>query len=64
MAKNSTHFSNASIITLCDKNLKGKSLPDNQFSPGDAVIANILAFSKALKIEKTSGTGLIEVVLN
>lgn len=64
MAKNSTLFSNASIITLRDKNLKEKAFSDNQFSPGDAVIANILAFSKALKIEKSRSTGLIEMVLN
>ncbi|TAL59397.1 MAG: hypothetical protein EPN85_09370 [Bacteroidetes bacterium] len=64
MAKNSTLFSNASFISLFEKNVKEKASLENQFSPGDAVIANILAFSKALKIERSRQTGLIEVVLN
>ena len=64
MAKNSTLFSNASFISSGEKNLKDNSSQDNQFSPSDAVIANILAFSKALKVERSREVGLIEVVLN
>lgn len=64
MAKNSTLFSNASFLSLGEKNLKDKAFLDNHFAPDDAVIANILAFSKALRIEKSRQTVLIEVVLN
>ncbi len=64
MAKNSTLFSNASFISLSEKNLKDRTSEDNQFAPGDTVIANILAFSKALRIEKSGSAGLIEIVLN
>ena len=64
MAKNSTLFSNLSFISRGEKNLKENSSLDNQFSPGDTVIANILNFSKALKVEKSRECGLIEMVLN
>lgn len=64
MAKNSTLYSNGSFISRSEKNLKEKALPDNQVYPGDAVIANIIAFSKALKIRKSREAGLIEIVLN
>ena len=64
MAKNSTLFSNASFISLEEKHVKDRTSLDNQFAPGDAAIANILAFSQALRIEKSRQTGLIEVVLN
>ncbi len=64
MAKNSTLFSNLSFISAGEKNLKEKSLFDNQFSPSDAIITGILSFSKALRIEKSRQTGLIEIVLN
>ena len=63
MAKNSTLFSNVSFVSL-NENLKGKSFRDNQFAPNDAVISNILSFSRALKIEKSHHTGLIQMVLN
>lgn len=64
MAKNSTLSSNASFISLGEKNLKEKASLDNTVSPGDAVIANILNYSKALKIEKSQQVGLIEIVQN
>ena len=64
MAKNSTLFSNLSVISRGEKNVNEKFLSDNQFAPDNSVIANILAFSKALKIEKSSKTGLIEINLN
>lgn len=64
MEKNSTLFSNASFISACHSDLKDQAFSEDQFTPGDAVIANILAFSNALRIEKSRTTGLIEVVLN
>jgi hypothetical protein len=64
MAKNSTLFSNVSIISLSEKNLKEEALKDNQCSPGNAIIANILNFSKALQVEKSREAGTIELVLN
>lgn len=71
MAKTSTLFSNVSFIARDEEKLpvaqaalKENSLPDTQTSPGDAVIANILSFSKALTIERSRGAGLIEIVLN
>jgi len=64
MAKNSTLTSNASFISAGQKNVKAEAFTSDQFCPGDAVIANIVAFSQALKIEKSRETGLIEIVLN
>ena len=64
MAKNFTLISNGSFISRNEKNVKEHSFQDDRFSPADAVIANILAFSKALKIEKSCQAGLIEIVLN
>lgn len=64
MAKSSTLFSNVSFISRAEKNLKEKPSQSDQYSPGDVVIANILAFSKALRIEKSRDAGLIEIVLN
>jgi len=61
MAKNSTLFSNVSFIPHDEKDMKENS---SQEFPSDAVINNILSFSKALKIEKSREVGLIEVVLN
>jgi hypothetical protein len=70
MAKNSTLYSNAPFISSMENGVsarqtgqKENDLAVNQ-SPSDAVIANILGFSKALKVEKSSQTGLIEMVLN
>ena len=64
MAKNSTLSSNAPFISLSAENVKGYSITAEQCSPSEAVIANILAFSQALRIEKSRQTGLIEIVLN
>ena len=61
MQKNSTLFSHASFIPHDEKDMKENS---SQELPGDAVIQNILNFSKALKIEKSCQVGLIEIVLN
>jgi hypothetical protein len=63
MAKNSTLFSNAPFISPKETDLKEKAMLESQ-SPSDTTIANILAFSKALKVEKSNQTGLIEMVLN
>ena len=62
MAKTSTQFSIASFVSQNKKNLKED--PSLEFNPSEAVIKNILSFSKALKIEKSQNTGLIEIVLN
>ena len=67
MAKNSTLFSNASFISHREKDLKEKNNPDNyrdEMCPGDALINNILSFSKALKIEKSREIGTIRMMLN
>ena len=64
MAKNSTLYYNGSFISPSEKNLKEKALPNNQSCPGDSVIANVLSFSKALKIERSRESGMIEIVLN
>ena len=66
MAKNSTLFSNASFIFRGEKNLKEKTNRQSadEMSPSDAVINNILSFSKALKIKKSREIGMIEMVLN
>ncbi len=61
MQKNSTLFSTASVVPQDQKDMK--STPSQEV-PGDAVIRNILNFSKALEIRKSRETGLIEVVLN
>ena len=61
MAKTSTHFSIASFVSQDKKNLKEDSLREY---PSEAVIKNILNFSKALKIEKSRHTGFVEIVLN
>ena len=61
MQKNSTHFSNASFIPHEKKDMKEHS---SQELPGDAVIQNILNFSKALRIKKSAAIGAIELVLN
>ena len=64
MQKNSTHFSNASVIPHDEKDMKEISSQEYDSYPGDAVINNILNFSKALKIERSRDAGLIEMVLN
>lgn len=74
MAKNFTLFSHNYFFSLDEKTLntdggnpiglKEKTLPDNEMCPGDAVVNNILNFSKVLKIEKSCSAGLIEFVLN
>ena len=61
MAKTSTQFPIASFVSLDKKNLKEDSLREY---PSEAVIKNILNFSKALKIEKSRHTGFVEIVLN
>ena len=61
MAKTSTQFSIASFVSQDKKNLKEDSLREY---PSEAVIKNILNFSKALKIEKSRHTGFVEIVLN
>ena len=61
MAKTSTHFSIASFISPNKKNLKEDSLREY---PSEAVIKNILNYSKTLKIEKSRHTGFVEIVLN
>lgn len=62
MAKNSTLFSNTPFISDTKKKLKEDAL--NCESPSDAVIQNILNFSKALKIERSKSIGFVETVLN
>jgi hypothetical protein len=69
MAKNSTLFSNVSFISRNGEGLSAdqakKGFNDQAMStPCDAIIANILNFSKALKVEKSAGAGIIEIVLN
>ena len=74
MAKTSTHFSITSFVSQDKKNLSalsdGLRLPSEkedsllELNPSESVIKNILRFSKALKIEKSRSTGLIEIVLN
>lgn len=64
MAKTSTLFSNGFVNSPGDKNIKEKALQENQYSPNDAVITNILAFSKALIVEQSAQAGPIEIVLN
>ncbi|MEK6615597.1 MAG: hypothetical protein AABZ32_05735 [Bacteroidota bacterium] len=64
MAKNSTLFSNAFFISHSEKNLKEKTLLNSEVCLSNAVIINILSFSKALTIEKSKNIGFIEVVLN
>ena len=73
MAKTSTQFSIASFISQDNKNLSalndGLSLSAEKEDslreyPSEAVIKNILNFSKALKIEKSRHTGFVEIVLN
>lgn len=64
MAKNSTLSSNAPFISPGEKNLKAKASLHNTIFPGDAVVANILNYSKALKVEKSRQLGLIEMVQN
>ena len=61
MAKTSTQFSIASFVSQDKKNLKEDSLREY---PSEAVIKNILNYSKALKIEKSRHTGFVEIVLN
>ena len=63
MAKTSTLFSIESFISNVENVVKENPSLNNQYCPGDAVIANILNFSKALKIEM-SRVGLIEIVMN
>ena len=63
MAKNSTLFSNA-FISRTEKNLKEKPGSDDQYSPSESVLNNILNFAKALKVVRVPEVGLIEVVLN
>ncbi|MDD5570013.1 MAG: hypothetical protein PHD97_02545 [Bacteroidales bacterium] len=41
-----------------------KLLDDSQISPGDNVISNILAFSKALKVVKLDNFHNVEYVMN
>ncbi|MBI4945641.1 MAG: hypothetical protein HY840_04480 [Bacteroidetes bacterium] len=62
MAKNSTHISCASFFPFNEKYLKGKT--ESCDMPGEAVIQNILRFSKALRVKKSRGVGLVEFVLN
>lgn len=52
----------ASFTSNDKKIVKEESLPE--LNPGNAVIQNILNYSKALRIRKSEMTGLIEVVLN
>ena len=61
MAKNFTLFSNESFISDSTQKLK-----EDVFAqlPSDAVIQNILNFSKALKIEKSKSAGIVEMILN
>lgn len=61
MEKNSTHFSNASFIPHEEKDMKENT---SQEIPGDAVIQNILNFSKAFRIKKSATIGIVELVLN
>ncbi|MBI4930316.1 MAG: hypothetical protein HY841_06105 [Bacteroidetes bacterium] len=61
MQKNSTHFPNASFIPHDKKDMKEISSLE---LPSDAVIQNIINFSKALKISKSREVGLIEIILN
>jgi hypothetical protein len=69
MAKNSTLFSNVSFIS---RNGEGFSAAQARegfaeealSAPCDAIIANILNFSKALKVEKSRGGKTIEFMLN
>ena len=63
MEKNSTLYSNVPL-NLSDKQNLGKNMFIPPVSPSDAVITNILAFSKALKIERSREAGLIEIILN
>lgn len=35
-----------------------------EFLPGDAVIRNILNFSRALRVEKTKEMGMVEMLMN
>ena len=61
MAKNSTLFSNEpSFISENPEKLKEQISE----SPSDQVIQNILNFSKALKVHKSSTAGVVEIVLN
>jgi hypothetical protein len=61
MYKNFTLFPIASYLSHDKKDLK-ENVSDE--IPGDAVIQNILNFSKALKVEKSTSAGSIEIILN
>ena len=64
MAKTSTLFSIESFISDVEKDVKEKPSLNNQYCPGDAVIANILNFSKVLRVEKSDHIELLEILLN
>lgn len=69
MAKNSTHISCTSFLPPNEKDLptgqagmKEKAEPG--YVPGEAVIQNILNFSKALRMKRSQAIGIVEFVLN
>ena len=61
MEKNFTLSSNVYFISPKEDQLTSRQETD---SPSDASIANILGFSKALRVEKSKQTGVVEMVLN
>ena len=62
MAKNSTHISCAPFLSPNEKDMKGKA--ETGDAPGEAVIQNILNFSKALRAKRSRRIGIVEFVLN
>jgi hypothetical protein len=69
MAKNSTHISCASFLAHNEKDLPAgqagrKEKAEPGLAPCEAVIQNILNFSKALRVKKSHGVGIVEFVLN
>ena len=64
MAKNSTLSSIESFISNASKEAKENASSEDQHSPSEAVISNILNFSKALRVEHSREAGTIEMVLN
>lgn len=62
MAKNSTHTSYASFVPHTEKDMRQKTESGSNLS--EAVIQNILNFSKALRVKNSREVGIIEFVLN
>ena len=62
MRKNSTLFSTEPLISHDENEVKPAA--NAEPVPSEAVIQNIINYSKALQINKSEEVGVVEVVLN